>query len=64
MWFVQVLGAQRDENSGEVFGDVGGLLDPESKRFNLDGKPLRIKVKDIYFLTGLLHQEEVVNLKS
>jgi hypothetical protein len=25
---------------------------------------LRIKVKDIYFLIGLLHQEEVVNLKS
>jgi hypothetical protein len=30
-----------------------GCWDPESERFNLDGKPLRIEVEDIYFLTGL-----------
>jgi hypothetical protein len=38
--------------------------DPDSERFNLDGKPLRIEVEDIYFLTGLSHRGEVVNLKS
>jgi hypothetical protein len=38
--------------------------DPDSERFNLDGKPLRIEVEDIYFLTGLSHQGEVVNLKA
>jgi hypothetical protein len=27
--------------------------DPDSESFNLDGKPLRIEVEDIYFLTGL-----------
>jgi hypothetical protein len=30
-----------------------GYWDPDSKRFILDGKPLRIEVEDIYFLTGL-----------
>jgi hypothetical protein len=38
--------------------------DPDSKRFNLDGKPLRIEVADIYFLMGLSCRGEVVNLKS
>jgi hypothetical protein len=38
--------------------------DPEIEAFNLDGKPLRIEVYDIYFLIGLSHQGEVVNLKS
>jgi hypothetical protein len=28
--------------------------DPDSESFNLYGKPLRIEVEDIYFLTGLL----------
>jgi hypothetical protein len=37
--------------------------DPNSDSFNLDGQPLRIEVKDIYFLTGLSCQGEVVNLK-
>jgi hypothetical protein len=41
-----------------------GYWDPESESFNLDGKPLRIEVEDIYFLTGLSHRGEVVNLKS
>jgi hypothetical protein len=27
--------------------------DPDSERFNLNEQPLRIEVKDIYFLTGL-----------
>ena len=30
-----------------------GYWDLESESFNLDGKPLRIEVEDIYFLTGL-----------
>jgi hypothetical protein len=25
--------------------------DPETKAFNIDGKPLRIEVDDIYFIT-------------
>jgi hypothetical protein len=38
--------------------------DPETEAFNLDGKPLRIEVDDIYFITGLSHRGEVVNLKA
>jgi hypothetical protein len=38
--------------------------DPNTETFNLDGKPLRIEVEDIYFLTRLSCQGEVVNLKS
>jgi hypothetical protein len=38
--------------------------DPSSESFNLDGKPLRIEVEDIYFLIGLLRHGEVVNLKA
>jgi hypothetical protein len=41
-----------------------GYWDPESESFNLDGKPMRIEVEDIYFLTGLSNRGEVVNLKS
>jgi hypothetical protein len=37
--------------------------DIDSESFNLDGQPLRIEVEDIYFLMGLSHQGEVVNLK-
>jgi hypothetical protein len=38
--------------------------DPKTEDFNIDGKPLRIEVDDTYFLTGLSHRGEVVNLKS
>jgi hypothetical protein len=38
--------------------------DPDSESFNLDGKPLRIEVEDIYFLMGLSRRGEVVNLKA
>jgi len=38
--------------------------DPETKAFNLDGKPLRIEVDDIYFITGLSRRGEVMNLKA
>jgi hypothetical protein len=41
-----------------------GYWDPDSESFNLDGKPLRIEMEDIYFLTGLSRRGEVVNLKS
>jgi hypothetical protein len=37
--------------------------DPDSESFNLDGKPLRIKFEDIYFLAGLSRKGEVVKLK-
>jgi hypothetical protein len=37
--------------------------DLETEPFNLDGKPLRIEVDDIYFITGFSHRGEVVNLK-
>jgi hypothetical protein len=40
------------------------LWDPKTEAFNLNGKPLRIEVDDIYFLIGLSHRGEVVNLKS
>jgi hypothetical protein len=38
--------------------------DLEIGAFNLDGKSLMIEVDDIYFITGLSHRGEVVNLKS
>jgi hypothetical protein len=38
--------------------------DPETEAFNLDGKPLRIEVDEIYFITGLSRRGEVVNLKA
>jgi hypothetical protein len=38
--------------------------DLDTKALNLDGKPLRIEVKDIYFLIVLSRRGEVVNLKS
>jgi hypothetical protein len=38
--------------------------DLDTKSFNLDGKPLRIEVEAIYFLTGLSSLGEVVNLKD
>jgi hypothetical protein len=41
-----------------------GYWDPDNESFNLDGKPLRIEVEDIYFLTRLSRRGEVVNLKS
>jgi hypothetical protein len=41
-----------------------GYWDPESESFNLNGKPLRIEVEDIYILTRLSCRGEVVNLKS
>jgi hypothetical protein len=41
-----------------------GYWDPDSESFNIDGKPFRIEVEDIYFLTGLSRRGEVVNLKS
>jgi hypothetical protein len=41
-----------------------GYWDPDSGIFILDRQPLRIEVEDIYFLTGLSHQGEVMELKS
>ena len=41
-----------------------GYWDPDNASFNIDGKPFRIEVEDIYFLTGLSRRGEVVNLKS
>jgi hypothetical protein len=38
--------------------------DLDTETFNLDGKPLRIEVEDIYFLTGFSRRGEVVNLKA
>jgi hypothetical protein len=38
--------------------------DPEAEAFNIDGKQLRIEVDDIYFITGLSHQGDMVNLKA
>jgi hypothetical protein len=41
-----------------------GYWDPDSESFILDGKPLRIEVEDIYFLIGISHRGEVVDLNS
>jgi hypothetical protein len=38
--------------------------DQEVEAFNLDGKQLRIEVEDIYFITVLSLQGEMVNLKA
>jgi hypothetical protein len=38
--------------------------DLDSERFNLNGKPLRIEVEDIYFFTELSHRGELVKLKK
>jgi hypothetical protein len=41
-----------------------GYWDPDSEIFILNGQPLSIEVEAIYFLTGLSHRGEVLNLKS
>ena len=38
--------------------------DPDSESFQIDGMSLTIEVEDIYFITGLSRQGEVVNLRS
>ena len=38
--------------------------DPDSYFFQIDGMSVTIEVKDIYFITGLSRQGEVVNLRS
>jgi len=41
-----------------------GYWDPNVEAFMLDGNPLRIEVEDIYFLTVLSRQGEVVSFKT
>ena len=36
--------------------------DPDTETFHLDKMPLSHEVEDIYFITGLSHRGEVVNL--
>ena len=38
--------------------------DPDSESFQIDGTSLTIAVENIYFITGLSRQGEVVNLFS
>jgi hypothetical protein len=38
--------------------------DVETKSFNLDGKPLRIEMDDIYFIKRLSRWGDLVNLKD
>ena len=38
--------------------------DPNSKSFHIDGMSLSIEIEDIYFITGLSRQGEVVNIRS
>jgi len=40
------------------------VRDLEIDTFNHDGKPLRIELHDIYFLTRLSHRGKLMNLKS
>jgi hypothetical protein len=58
------LGHKRNEGTSEVAPNIDKLLGSGDKAFNLDGKPLRIEVDDIYFITGLSHRGEMVNLKA
>jgi hypothetical protein len=58
------LGSQRDEGPSEFLQLFVDYWDSDSESFNLDGQPLRIEVEEIYFLTGLSHWGEVVNLKA
>ena len=37
--------------------------DPDSETFHIDRVSLSIEIKDIYFITGLSRQGEVVNLR-
>jgi hypothetical protein len=64
MWDLQVLGSQRYEAQVRLLQMLVNFWDLDTISFNLDGKPLRIEVEDIYFLTGLSRRGEVVNLKS
>ena len=38
--------------------------DPDSESFHLDGMSLTIEVEDIYFITRISRQGEMVNLRS
>ena len=38
--------------------------DPDMEAFQLDRMPLRLEVEVIYFITGLSHRGEVVNLRA
>jgi hypothetical protein len=58
------LGHKRNEGPSEVAPNIDKLLGLETEAFNLDGKPLRIEVDDIYFITGLSHRGEMVNIKA
>ena len=58
-WFLKGMRAQV-----RLLEMLVGYWDLDRERFILDGKPLRIEVEDIYFLTGLLHRGEVVDLNS
>jgi hypothetical protein len=40
------------------------VWDTDTEAFNIDGKPLRIELDDIYFITGLSRRGEVVKLKA
>jgi hypothetical protein len=40
------------------------VLESDTEAFNIDGKPLRIEVEDIYFIIGFSRRDEVVNLKA
>jgi hypothetical protein len=60
-WF---LNGERENMRSSMIKMLVGYWEPESESLNIDGKPLRIEVEDIYFLTGLSRQGEVVNLKS
>jgi hypothetical protein len=59
--FLSLIGMRTQVRLLELLVDY---WDPDSESFNFDGKPLRIEVEDIYFLTGLSRRGEVVNLKS
>ena len=38
--------------------------DPDTETFQIDGMPLTLEVEDIYFITGLSRQGEIVNLRA
>ena len=38
--------------------------DPDTETFQIDGMPISLEVEDIYFITGLSHQGNIINLRA
>ena len=59
--FWKLVGLRSQPRLLQMFVDY---WDPDTEAFILDGMPLRLEVEDIYFILGLSHRGEVVNLRT